>query len=261
VEDRPVAVEMADVSVAYEGVKTGRVEAVRRFSLTVHHNEVVCLVGPSGCGKTSLLRAVAGLLPLHEGTVDIHAMEDQPPIAVIFQSPSLFPWRTALDNAAYGVECITKDKKLARQKALRALELVGLGAQADYYPSQLSGGMQQRVNVARAIALEPALLLLDEPFASLDAQLRERLQAELLRILAATNATALFVTHQVEEAVYLADRVAVMQARPGRLRSVIDVDLDKSSTLDVMRSKDFLNICDTVREQLGDVPGEMVTQT
>lgn len=259
--DRPVAVEISDVSVAYEGVKTGRVEAVRRFSLAVHRNEVVCLVGPSGCGKTSLLRVVAGLQPLHEGTVDIHAMEGQPPIAVIFQSPSLFPWRTALDNAAYGVECVTKDKRLARQKALRALELVGLEAQAEYYPSQLSGGMQQRVNVARAIALEPALLLLDEPFASLDAQLRERLQAELLRILAATDATALFVTHQVEEAVYLADRVAVMQAHPGQLRSVIDVDLDKSSSLDVMRSKEFLNVCDTVREQLGDAPGEMVTST
>lgn len=260
-EDRPVAVEMNDVSVAYEGVKTGRVEAVRRFSLDVHHNEVVCLVGPSGCGKTSLLRAVAGLQPLQEGSVDIHAREGQPPIAVIFQTPSLFPWRTALDNAAYGVECITKDKKLARRKALHALELVGLGAQAEYFPSQLSGGMQQRVNVARAIALEPALLLLDEPFASLDAQLRERLQAELLRILAATNATALFVTHQVEEAVYLADRVAVMQARPGRLRSVIDVDLDKSSTLDMKRGKEFLDICDTVWEQLGDVPGEMVARS
>lgn len=246
------------VSISYPHRRAEPVVAVRDFSLRIYQGEVVSLVGPSGCGKTSLLRATAGLHPLSGGEIRIQTSGGYSPFAVVFQQPSLLPWRTAFKNAAYGIECLTKDRALIREQTSRALALVGLEDYADFYPNQLSGGMQQRVNLARALAVQPAVLLLDEPFASLDAQLREYMQTELLGVLASTNATALFVTHQVDEAVYLGDRVAVMTAHPGSLRDVMAVDLAKGRDARNKRSPKFTGLVEAVWEELGrssDLPG------
>lgn len=246
----PEVVALDGVSISYAHKGRPNVEAVRDFSLRINHGEVMSLVGPSGCGKTSLLRAIAGLRTLTGGRIEIRTTAGQAPFAVVFQQPSLLPWRTAIQNAAYGAECLTKDRKLTSAQAAEALAVVGLAGYEDYYPNQLSGGMQQRVNLARALAVKPAVLLLDEPFASLDAQLRERMQTEFLGVIEETNATALFVTHQVDEAVYLSDRVAVMSSNPGTLRSVLTIDLEKRRDARDRRGSDFLKLCDAVSATL-----------
>lgn len=256
---RQPVVTLDQVSITYPNKKRESVVAVRDFSLSVNQGEVLSLVGPSGCGKTSLLRAIAGLRPLAGGEIRIRTAPGHAPFAVVFQQPSLLPWRTALQNAAYGVESRTKDRRLARERARSALALVGLGDYEDFYPGQLSGGMQQRVNVARAIAVQPAVLLLDEPFASLDAQLRDRMQTELLSVLEKTDATALFVTHQVDEAVYLADRVAVMTSNPGALRAVVDVRLSQQKELRDKRDPQLIELCDEIWNHLS-APGNDLPQ-
>jgi NitT/TauT family transport system ATP-binding protein len=248
-----VALDGVSISYAHRGKPD--VEAVRDFSLRVNRGEVMSLVGPSGCGKTSLLRAIAGLRTLTSGRIEIRTAAGQAPFAVVFQQPSLLPWRTAIQNAAYGIECMTKDRKLTRSRAAGALAMVGLAGYENYYPNQLSGGMQQRVNLARALAVQPAVLLLDEPFSSLDAQLRERMQTEFLGVIEETNATALFVTHQVDEAVYLSDRVAVMSSEPGMLRSVLTVDLPKRRDARDRRGGDFMELCDAVAATLARPAG------
>jgi NitT/TauT family transport system ATP-binding protein len=196
--------------------------------LKIYEGELVCLVGPSGCGKTTLLNAVDGLMPIAGGAilVDNRAIDGPgPDRAMVFQADSLFPWRPVAQNVMYGLEL---QRKLPRQeiwdRALKLIQLVGLTGFADHYPHELSGGMRQRVNIARALVMEPQLLLLDEPFAALDAQTREFMQVELLKIFARTGTTALFVTHQISEAVFLSTRVVVMAARPGRVLKEVVVD-------------------------------------
>ncbi len=224
--------------------------AVSDVSLAVEDGEFLAIVGPSGCGKTTLLNIVAGLLPYEEGTVSIDGKRvDGPGVdrAVVFQHSSLLPWRTIAGNVRYGMEMQRRfDEATMRQRADHFVKMVGLSGFERHYPNELSGGMQQRVNLARALAADPKVLLMDEPFAALDAQTREFMQAELLKIWSQDRKTVLFITHQINEAVYLADRVAVMSARPGRLKGVFKVPFGRPRTLSLKRDPQFLEIEDSI---------------
>ena len=243
------------LSVAYAAGKTGDIVlAVDRVDLSVRRGELLCVVGPSGCGKTTLLNAVAGLLPISAGELTLKGrkiLRPGPDRAMVFQQPGLLPWRDVLRNVTYGLELsgkLTRREAAARGREL--LALVGLDEFAHVYPHQLSGGMQQRANLARALAVEPELLLLDEPFASVDAQTRETLQVELLGICKRAKVTALFVTHDIGEAVFLADRVCVFSRRPGRIVSEIRVSLAEPRAEARLRPE-FLAYVRTVAEALG----------
>jgi len=210
----------------------------------------MAIVGPSGCGKTSLMSIVAGLLPFEKGTVSIDGNPIQGPgvdRAVVFQHASLLPWRTVSGNIRYGMELQRRfDAATMTERTEYFTKLVGLGGFERHYPSELSGGMQQRTNLARALAADPVVLLMDEPFAALDAQTREFMQSELLKIWAQTRKTVLFITHQINEAVYLADRVAVMSSRPGRLKGLFTIPFGRPRTLALKRDPKFLEIEDEI---------------
>lgn len=232
-----------DVCITYPLKGGGEITAVTDFNMTVNEGEFVCIVGPSGCGKSTMLGAVAGFQAAKTGSLYL----DGKPIhgtgrdrGVVFQQPSLFPWRTSLDNIIYGLELAGVPKEERVEKGRGLLKLVGLESFESHYPNQLSGGMQQRVNVARALAIEPSLMLLDEPLGALDAQTREFMQLELLRIKKATNQTILFVTHDINEAVYLSDKVVVMTSRPGTIRETVKVNLPRPRPLEIKRSPEFL---------------------
>jgi NitT/TauT family transport system ATP-binding protein len=200
------------------------------FNLEVGAGEFVSLLGPSGCGKTTALRIVTGLLEQSGGEIRVNGELSNGPSrekAIVFQSFNLFPWKTALQNAAYGLEVQGVPKKERLARAAEYLELVGLGSRKDHYPSQLSGGQQQRVGLARALAIEPKLLLMDEPFGALDALTREQLQGLLLDIVAKKGLSVLFVTHSIDEAIYLSDRIIVMGVNPGRVIADLAVDIEK----------------------------------
>jgi len=208
----------------------GRIIALDDFGLEVREGEFVCLLGPSGCGKTTVLRIVAGLEAKSGGSVKVEGKEVRdagPDRGMVFQEFALFPWRSVRKNIEFGLEVknVPETKRADVSKVL--IELVGLKGFEDAHPRELSGGMKQRVAIARALANDPEVLLMDEPFGSLDAQTRNLMQKELLRIWSARRKTVLFVTHSVEEAVYLADRIVVMTARPGKVREIIDVPLNR----------------------------------
>jgi len=221
-----------------------RLPVLRDIDLTVAEGELVCIVGPSGCGKSTFLNAVDGLSKITSGRILVDGREiagPGPDRAMVFQHDSLFPWRTVLQNVMYGLDLqgrLGKGERIERARAL--VELVGLSGFADHYPHELSGGMRQRVNIARALVMNPQLLLLDEPFAALDAQTREFMQVELLKILARARTTALFVTHQINEAVFLADRVVVFSARPAGVKEIIAIDLPGPRTLAIKHQTAFL---------------------
>jgi NitT/TauT family transport system ATP-binding protein len=200
------------------------------FSLAAAEGEFVSLIGPSGCGKTTLLRIVAGLLNATSGTVSVAGAPSLGPSrdkAVVFQHFNLFPWRTTLANAAYGLEIQGMGRAEREGRAMEWLAKLGLDRYAQHYPGEISGGMRQRVGIARALAIEPKLLLMDEPFGALDALTREHLQGELQRIAESTSLTILFVTHSIDEAVYLSDRIIVMGTHPGRIIKEFRVDLPR----------------------------------
>jgi NitT/TauT family transport system ATP-binding protein len=195
-------------------------------SFEVRQGEIVSLIGESGCGKTTLLKIIQGLIRMDGGSILVDGVAVTNPgrdRGFVFQHASLLPWRSALHNVEFGLELQGIPAAARAERARTLLGLVGLGHAADQYPHQLSGGMQQRIGLARALAIDPAILLMDEPFSALDAQTREGLQAELLRIHAETGKTTLFVTHDLDEAIYLSDRVVVMAAKPGRVKQVIDI--------------------------------------
>ena len=204
-----------------------RLHALANLSLEVQDKEFVCILGPSGCGKTTLLRLIAGLDTAESGAILLDGEEmkgTNPKVGMVFQEYSLFPWRTVLDNVAFGLEMRGMRSDERYRRADQYLDLVGLTQFAKSYPSELSGGMRQRVAVARALALDPVLLLMDEPFGALDAQTRNMLQHELLNIWGKTRKTILFVTHSVDEAVFLADRIIVLTPRPGRICEIFSIE-------------------------------------
>lgn len=230
---------------------------IRDFSLDVAPGEFVSILGPSGCGKTTLLRLVDGLLAPDVGSISIGGHEPRPGrhIGFVFQSFRLIPWATTLHNVAFPLELAGVDRAEREATARLWLDRVGLGKSADVYPTQLSGGMKQRVALARAFAGDPEILLLDEPFASLDAQTREIMQLELLRLWDERKLTALFVTHSVEEAIILADRVVVMGPAPTSLREIVPIDLPRPRLDSVRSSPEFL----ALRTYLTGVIRQLIT--
>jgi NitT/TauT family transport system ATP-binding protein len=205
----------------------GTVVAFRNVELNVRSNEVLCIVGPSGCGKTTLLRCIGGLLAPSSGQVLIDGeivSSPRPGVAIVFQHFGLLPWKTVVDNVAFGLKIAGVSRQQLAERVGHYIRLVGLAGFENQYPYQLSGGMQQRVGLARALAIHPEILLMDEPFASVDAQTREVLQEELLRLHERERKTMVFITHSIDEALVLGDRVAVMATRPGRVKEVLTVN-------------------------------------
>ncbi|HWL31632.1 MAG TPA: ABC transporter ATP-binding protein [Xanthobacteraceae bacterium] len=206
----------------------GTVVAFRQLSLEVRRDEILCIVGPSGCGKTTFLRCIAGLTEINTGRLLVHDKPvNGPPdgVAMVFQHFGLLPWKTVYDNAAFGLAMAGATASVIKERVAHYLELAGLAGFERHYPYQLSGGMQQRVGLVRALAMNPSVLLMDEPFAALDAQTREILQEELLQLMERPEErkTMVFITHSIDEAILLGDRIAVMSARPGRIKEMLDV--------------------------------------
>ncbi|HEU4380118.1 MAG TPA: ABC transporter ATP-binding protein [Hyphomicrobiaceae bacterium] len=232
---------MHQLSLRY-GRGAGAVLALSDISFRVGDGEFIAVVGPSGCGKSTLLKILAGLLPQTTGEASLKGSPIEGPrrdIGVVFQSPVLFPWRTVLGNVMLPADVQRLDKHDMRQRALDLIKLVGLSGFEARYPRELSGGMQQRVGIVRALIHDPAILLMDEPFGALDAMTRESMNVELQRIWMERRKTVLFITHSTAEAVYLADRVIVMTARPGKIGDAFDVDLPRPRKLDVMNTEAF----------------------
>lgn len=226
--------------------------ALDGFSLDVAEGQLVCLLGPSGCGKTTVLRIVAGLETKTSGKVLVHGRDTEvkrPNVGMVFQEFALFPWRTAKKNVEFGLEMRGVEESERRRISSKYLEMVSLEGFEDAHPRELSGGMKQRVALARALAIDPELLLMDEPFGSLDAQTRNLMQKELLRIWSETKKTVLFVTHSVDEAVFLADRIVVMTARPGKVREIIDVNLPRPRD---RTSREFIEVRGKVLTELDE---------
>ena len=258
----PIKLHIDRVSKRYWFEREAReIPALVDISLSVADGEFVAVVGPSGCGKTSLMNIVAGLLSYDEGTVSIDGQKVTGPgvdRAVVFQHSSLLPWRTIAGNIRYGMEMQRRfDAATMRARTDHFVKLVGLIGFENHYPSELSGGMQQRVNLARALASDPVVLLMDEPFAALDAQTREFMQAELLKIWAQAKKTVLFITHQINEAVYLADRVIVMSARPGRVKGTFDIPFGRPRGLELKRDPRFLELEDAIWKLIEEEAGSL----
>lgn len=248
--------ELAGVTVEYHMARSGKTfVALQNVNLAIMKGEFVSIVGPSGCGKTTFLNAIDGLTPVTRGEIRIDQRVVTGPgrdRAMVFQTPALLPWRTVISNVMYGLELQGVDSKQARQVAREYVRLVGLEGFEEHYPTELSTGMQQRVNMARALATDPDILLMDEPLASLDAQTRELMQAELLRIWMTMHKTTVFVAHDIHEAIYLSDRVVVFGTRPGRIRRIIDIDLPRPRALKMKRQPEFLKYEEMIWELIGD---------
>ena len=243
------------LQISHLGKSFGELRALQDINLAVERGEFIAVVGPSGCGKTTFLRIVAGLEPASAGEVRLDGRAisgsggDR---GFVFQTDNLLPWRTVFANAIIGREVAGRVGLAERQRTLELLRLVGLEGFENYHPRQLSGGMRQRVNLARALAIDPQILLMDEPFSSLDAQTREIMQTELMRIWEAGRKTVLFVTHQIDEAVFLADRVLVFARRPGRLRESVAVELPRPRTLAIKRTAEFIRYVDHIWRLIED---------
>ena len=225
----PTLIEIERLSKQFK-VDSGEVLALSNTDLRIEEGEFLCLLGPSGCGKSTLLRIVAGLTPATTGTVAIngsHVSGPGPDRSMVFQDYALFPWMTVRQNVEFALEARGVRPEHRQKTALELIQAVGLGAFADKYPHHLSGGMKQRVSIARALSVDPVLLLMDEPFGALDAQTRFVMQQELLRIWRSYRKTVLFVTHSIDEALFLADRVLVMSARPGRIKAELRVSSER----------------------------------
>jgi NitT/TauT family transport system ATP-binding protein len=225
------------------------VEALRAIDLSIREGEFVSIVGASGSGKSTLLRIIDGLLEPSGGDVYVDGTRVErpgPDRAMVFQQDSLLPWKTVIENVAYGLTLARKPRAEAARIAERFVKMTGLSGFESHYPHQLSGGMRQRVNVARALAVDPRILLLDEPFAALDAQTREVMQTELLSIWHESRKTILLITHQIDEAVFLSDRVVVFSARPGSIRQEVPIDLPRPRDLSLKRTREFVDLVDRI---------------
>jgi NitT/TauT family transport system ATP-binding protein len=236
------------VNHAYRPAVGRAVVALENVSLEVRAREFIALLGPSGCGKSTLLYLIGGFLPTETGRIMVNGNPvagPGPDRGIVFQHFALFPWKTVRKNILYGLERQGLMNEEREKRAQTFIDLVGLNGFEDSYPSQLSGGMKQRTALARTLAFDPRILLMDEPFGALDAQTRSLMQAELLGIWAKTRKTVIFVTHDVQEAVYLAERVAVMSARPGHIKAIVDTSFNKSDA-DVFKSKLFVEKVDEI---------------
>ena len=241
-----------DVGLTYQ-TNDGPVFALSKIDLDVAEGEFVSLIGPSGCGKTTLLRAIADLEKTTEGVLSVNAMTPEQArmnraYGYVFQAPALYPWRTVERNVGLPLEIMGLDDQAGRVQ--RNLDLVNLGGFEKKFPWQLSGGMQQRVSIARALAFDPKLLLMDEPFGALDEIVRDKLNQQLLELWDRTGKTIVFVTHSIPEAVFLSTKIIVMSPRPGRIIDVIETNLPRERTLDVRETPEFLKIAQRVREGL-----------
>jgi NitT/TauT family transport system ATP-binding protein len=245
-------IEIKDLSKIYNG-RNGDVVALQNTNLTINQNEFVCVVGPSGCGKTTLLNIIAGLEQASGGSVAVDGKEVKGPgkeRGVVFQQYALFPWKTVLKNVEFGLKLRGLGKTERRERAEHYIEMVGLKDFAHAYPKELSGGMKQRVAIARAYAVQPEVLLMDEPFGALDAQTRAQLQEELLRTWQSEKRTCFFITHDVEEAVILAQKVIVMSARPGRIKEIINVDIPYPRNQATKLDERFIQIKNEIWEKV-----------
>ena len=245
-------IETQDLSLTFT-TADGPVYALQGVSLTVNDGDFVSLIGPSGCGKTTLLRVIADLERATAGTMQVNGMSpEQARMAraygYVFQAPALYPWRTVEKNVGLPLEIMGIAD--ASERVARNLELVNLSGFEKKFPWQLSGGMQQRVSIARALAVEPKLLLMDEPFGALDEIVRDKLNQQLLELWATTKKTVVFVTHSIPEAVFLSSKIVVMSPRPGRIIDVIETNFPKDRTLDIRETPEFLKIAHRVREGL-----------
>jgi NitT/TauT family transport system ATP-binding protein len=230
------------VSHTYRPPRGQAVLALDRVSLEVREREFLALLGPSGCGKSTLLYLLGGFLPVESGAVTVGGKPvtgPGPDRGIVFQNFALFPWKTVRQNILYGLEKQRLPRTERERRARELIELVHLGGFEDSFPAQLSGGMKQRVAIARTLAIDPAILLMDEPFGALDAQTRALMHEELLAIIRRAPKTVVFVTHDVREAVYLADRVAVMSARPGRIKEIVDTAFDGEKNAAFQSTREF----------------------
>jgi NitT/TauT family transport system ATP-binding protein len=252
--DRPLAVDARDVSLTFE-TADGAVDALSRINLQVAEGEFISFIGPSGCGKTTLLRLIADLEQPTAGSLRVNGVSPEQArlrraYGYVFQAPALYPWRTIENNVMLPLEVMGIPQRERRERAKRYLALVNLSGFERRFPWQLSGGMQQRVSIARALSFDPALLLMDEPFGALDEIVRDHLNEQLLGLWNKTGKTVVFVTHSIPEAVFLSTRIVVMSPRPGRIIDVIDCNLPRDRALEIRETPAFLKIAQRVRSGL-----------
>lgn len=245
-----------NISKSYVSTSNARssIQVLKDINFSVNEGEIISIIGPTGCGKTTLLRIIDGIIKPDSGRVMVDGEDLRsfkiPPFAVVFQNFNLFPWRSALKNVEFGMEALSIPPEERERKAMHLLDLVGLKGYEKFHPHELSGGMQQRVGLARALAIDPKVVLFDEPFSSVDLLLRESLQGEVLKILYATRKTAIFITHNATEALYLSDRIISLSSVPARVKNVYEVDLPKPRSEEVLRSKEASRFVQQMREDL-----------
>jgi NitT/TauT family transport system ATP-binding protein len=248
------AIEIAGLSLTFE-TQDGPVHALSSVDLSIERGEFISLIGPSGCGKTTLLRVIADLETATGGEILVNGLSPQEArlkraYGYVFQAPALYPWRTIAKNVALPLEIMGYAKAEREERIARNLDLVNLTGFGKRFPWQLSGGMQQRASIARALAFDPDLLLMDEPFGALDEIVRDKLNEQLLRLWDKTRKTVVFVTHSIPEAVFLSTRIVVMSPRPGRIHDVIDCGMPRDRTLEIRETKEFIEIANRVRHGL-----------
>ncbi len=256
---RETEIKIENLSVKFPDKDGGEpIVALSNVNLEIKQGEFISLLGPSGCGKTTLLRTIADLQEKTSGTISVRGLSpreirQQKKYGIVFQSPVLYEWRTVRRNVCMPMELLGMPKKDRTKRVTKMLELVGLMEFGQKYPHELSGGMQQRVNIARALAIRPEILLMDEPFSALDEFTKEKLHEDLLRIWQKTNKTILFVTHNIQEAVYLSDRVVVLSPHPGRVSAIVDIDLPRPRPIEMKETQEFNALVSKVRNSFEGV--------
>ncbi len=250
----PAAVEARDLSLVFD-TADGPVHALSHIDLAIQPGEFVSLIGPSGCGKTTLLRVIGDLESATSGSVAVNGLSAREArlkrsYGYVFQAPALYPWRSVARNVALPLEIMGVERAERRRRVEAGLDLVNLAGFGNKFPWQLSGGMQQRASIARALSFDPDLLLMDEPFGALDEIVRDKLNEQLLRLWERTGKTVVFVTHSIPEAVFLSTRIVVMSPRPGRVHDVVPCDFPRDRTLDIRETPEFLRVAHRVREGL-----------